>query len=151
MKKNTIAICALIISLICVIPVSALETSTTKRPISVSFDIDKNYQEYTFTDDNGSETKISIRSINSVSGERYISASNAQISMSYTIWLSNNNITDAYDPYVSSSFWTVFYQNLSVNSTKKATFTAGCSRLGLSVYRYLIAEVTGDTITVTLA
>ena len=153
MKTKTIITFTLLALLTIVFPVSAsnMQEDTVKHPITVVFNTDVDFQEYSFIDSNGLETTISIRTINSISGERYIGATNTQISMSYMIWLSNNTITDAYDPYVTSSYWNIFYQNLAVNSTTKATYTVGCSRMGLSTYQHLVATVTGNTITVTLS
>ena len=120
--------------------------STTSHEKSFSFNLTLKYQEYSFINEDGLLTKVSVRG---AAGERTISYSNNKIHASFKVFISNNVITSAYDKKCSSGWWTITSDVLTRNSNYQATYTLSLKRLFVSTTRYLIANLSNGNLNVT--
>ncbi|MBQ1478277.1 MAG: DUF5626 family protein [Erysipelotrichaceae bacterium] len=148
--KKTIIIISILMNLM--LPVNvysecSVNNSENEIPILICKE-DEQCRTITFYDNEGLLTELSIRSIENARSERQISISNARLSMSFNISISNGYITNAYNGQYSTSYWTVTGEYLAVDSSSQATYTLDCRRFLISTQKYLRANIVNGEIQV---
>ncbi|MBR2801196.1 MAG: DUF5626 family protein [Erysipelotrichaceae bacterium] len=118
---------------------------TPSYVFDLSLDRDQTAQ---FSSDDGLLTTISIVSSRSVSGEKTVSVTNSQISLSYKVYISGNSITNAYDKSYYSTYWNITSDVLTLDSSSQATYTVQCKRLLISTTKHLRATLNDGSLTV---
>ena len=115
------------------------------------FRVGEDYQEYQLYEcESGLLTTISVTSMSSLYGEHLIKMSSAALTMSFKIFVSNNNvILSAYGGTYSSAIWTVTSSSLVINTAKQATYTLNCTGFLGVTQKWLRVNISTGQIVVT--
>ena len=149
MKKIIVVLFAISLLINCSPKYANAEESYTfldSKEKTFNFDLSMKYQKYSFIDEDGLLTTVSIRGS---AGERTISYLNNKIRASFKVFIDNNIITSAYDKNCSSDWWTITNDVLVKNSNYQVTYTISLKRLFLSTTRYLQANLSNGSLSVT--
>lgn len=113
--------------------------------------LDQDYYENTIYDENGEPVTLTVTSTPSITrvsnGTKQISYSSTNLNMSYVINISNNKITNAYDPQYSTAY-TVLHSNLSFKSTE-ATMSLTIYQLFSQITHSLTASIKSSQLVTT--
>ena len=149
MLRTIKRILLLVCSLCLITPVYAEEknaSSSTENNNTIIFSLDQAYQEYRYTDENGLQTIITVRS--SLTGEHTITMQSTHLIMSFKINVNAyDHITSAYGASYQTPY-NVQSATLTVDSLTQATYTVVLDKFGMATSKYLRVNIISGSLSV---